>query len=171
MTPEKAQYYWMMLRLGQQDAYERELDRLLEEEDPLSPLTLDLAVCMSDVNQTLSVLRDFVWDHPVDQLQVYDMILDDLRQQYTAGALSAEQTAGLLWNITRLVDDSADPPWVELHTLIYDYELWDEGMISKEVFHQAFDSVFLHGKRLDAWALQREQNKKKSWLDFFRKPK
>ena len=42
----------------------------------------------------------------------------------------------------------------------YEREL-DEGMISEEVFETGFESVFLHGERLDVWALQREYNQKR----------
>ena len=88
MTPEKAQYHLLMLRLGQRAEYDRELDRILEEEDPLPPLILDLALCMSDLNQTISLLREFLLDHPADQQTVYDMVPADLRRKYTEEKLT-----------------------------------------------------------------------------------
>ena len=67
MTPERAQYHLLMLRMGEYDEYDRELDRLLLEQDPLSPLVLELAFCISDREQTISVLRNFLLDHPADE--------------------------------------------------------------------------------------------------------
>lgn len=171
MTPEKAQYYWMMLRLGLREAYDRELDRLLQEEDPLSPLTLELADSISDVNRTISVLRNHLWARPADQRQVCGLILDDLRRAYLAERRCAEETARALQAILAMVDDSAEPPWVELYAMTYDFELWEEGIISREVFQLGFDAAFLRGQRLDVWAMQRALNQKRPLIDRFRKPK
>lgn len=167
MTPEEVQYHWSMLRLGQQDAYQRELDRILEEEDPLSPLTLELAGCMSDVNRTLSILQGFLREHPADQQQVYDLIMDDLRGQYLAGAITAEALAPLLWWITELVEDPTEEPWVNLYRLADGYDVMEAGLITREEFHQIFDARFLRDEDLDIRQLR--AGKKTSIFDFFRK--
>lgn len=167
MSPETAQYHLMMLRLGQREEYDRELDRILEEEDPLPPLILDLALCMSDVNRTISVLREYSMDHPADQQQVYDMILADLRRKYTEQSLTAVQTVALLWNITRIVKDPGEDPWRQLYGPIDDYDLMEAGILSGESFIEALEA-FLRG---EAWGNVRpvKPKKKKSILDFFRK--
>ena len=171
MTPERAAYHRLMLFAGLQEEFERELDFALETEDPITAPILDLAFCMSDLNQTVSVLNNYTLDYSVDEQQVYDMIMAELRMQYVSKKLNAREICEVLSKIQRICDFGE--PWIELYSYLYEYELLDEGMISREVFEAGFESVFLHGERIDIWALQKEHNqkKKKSVLDFFRKQK
>lgn len=171
MTPEKAQYHLLMLRLGQREAYDRALDRILVEEDPLPPLILDLALCMSDLNQTISILREYIHDRPADQQQVYDLVLADVHRKYDTKEWDALQTAGFLWEVRRAAWDFSEDPWDGLYHLVYEFELFEEGLISRDVFDEAFDSIFRRGVGLDVWTMEaaRHPKKKKSILDFFRR--
>lgn len=169
MTPEQAAYHRLMLLAGLPEAFEQELDQALEQEDPLTPLTLELACCMSDLNRTLSVLHNHLLDHPANEHQVYELVLAGFRRQYTEGKLDELRVCQCLTQIQSSCD--AIEPWIDLYPCLYDYELLEEGMICDEVFRRCFRSVFLDGVELDAWALQKEYNpkKKKSLMDFFRK--
>ena len=171
MTPERAAYHRLMLLAGLQEEFEKDLDFALETEDPITAPILDLAFCMSDLNQTVSVLYNYTLDYSVDEQQVYDMIMAELRRQYASKELNAREVCEVLSKIQRICDFGV--PWIDLYTYLYEYELLDEGMISEEVFETGFESVFLHDERIDVWALQKEYNqkKKKSVLDFFRKQK
>ena len=169
MTPERAAYHRLMLLVGLQEEFERELDFALETEDPITAPILDLAFCMSDLNQTVSVLHNYTLDYSVDEQQVYDMIMAELRRQYAGKKLNAGEVCEVLSKIQHICDFGE--PWLDLYTYLYEYELLDEGIISQEVFETGFESVFLHGERIDVWALQKEHNQKKSLLDFFRKQK
>lgn len=171
MTPERAVYHRLMLLAGIHDEYERELDQALEVLDPIPEPELSLACCMSDLDQTASILYNYTLDHPADDQQVFDMLLTEVRRRYVGGELTAEETCELLSKFHQILRQTCDfsDLWIDLYAYLYDYELFDEGLISREVFVTAFDSLFLHEKQLDAWQLQREQNKKKSIRDFFRK--
>ena len=171
MTPEQAAYHRLMLLAGFCGEYERELDLALETEDPITAPVLELAFCMSDLEKTVSVLCNYALDHSVDEQQVYDMIVAEFRRQYVSRQMNAKKVCEALNKIQRICYFTE--PWTELYSYLYEYELLDEGMISEEVFETGFESVFLHGKRIDVWALQKEYNqkKKKSLLDFFRKQK
>ena len=171
MTPERAAYHRLMLLAGLQEEFEKDLDFALETEDPITAPILDLAFCMSDLNQTVSVLYNYTLDYAVDEQQVYDMIMAELRRQYACKRLNAREVCEVLIKIQHICDFGE--PWIELYSYLYEYELLDEGMISQEVFEAGFESIFLHGERIDVWALQKEHNqkKKKSVLDFFRKQK
>ena len=126
---------------------------------------------MSDLNQTVSVLYNYTLDYSVDEQQVYDMIMAELRRQHACKRLNAREVCEVLIKIQHICDFGE--PWIELYSYLYEYELLDEGMISQEVFEAGFESIFLHGERIDVWALQKEHNqkKKKSVLDFFRRQK
>ena len=162
MTPDQAQYYLLMLRMGEYDEYDRELDRLLEEQDPLSELVLELAFCMSDRRETISVLHNFLLDHPADEEKLMQSQLDWVRTQYREKAMTALQAAQYLDKLTHI--HSGADPWWELYAYMDDYELYKGGFISLAVFEKCFDSYFLHGIDLDPWQLQQEETRQKSLL-------
>ena len=128
MTPERAAYHRLMLLAGLQEEFVRELDFALETEDPITAPILDLAFCMSDLNQTVSVLYNCTLDYSVDEQQVYDMIMAELRRQYASKKLNAREVCEALSKIQRICDFGE--PWIDLYTYLYEYELLDEGMIS-----------------------------------------
>ena len=166
MTPEQAQYFLLMLRMGEYDEYDAFLDRLLVEQDPLSPLVLELAFCMSDRRETISVLHNFLLDHPADEAQLMNQQLDWVRKQYREKAMTAIQAAAYLSRVYHT--KSGTEPWWELWQYLDDYDLYTDGTISQAVFETCFESMLLRGERLNFWVLQEEENKQKSLLDKLR---
>ena len=162
MAPEQAQYYLLMLRMGEYDEYDAALDRLLVEQDPLSPLVLELAFCMSDRRETISVLHNFLLDHPADEEQLMNQQLDWVRKQYREKTMTAIQAAAYLSRAYHT--KSGTEPWWELWQYLDDYDLYTDGTISQAVFETCFDALLLRGERLNSWVLQEEENKQKSLL-------
>lgn len=160
MTPQQAQYHLLMLRLGEYDEYDQALDRLLEEQDPLSPLVLELACCMSDRQKTISVLHNFLLDHPADERQLMESQLAWVRRQYSEKAMTAVQAAEYL---SRVYDvKSSLEPWWEMFVYLDEYELYTDGMISLSVFEQCFEARLLRDEMLNPWKLQEGENREKS---------
>ena len=166
MTPEQAQYFLLMLRMGEYDEYDAFLDRLLVEQDPLSPLVLELAFCLSDRRETISVLHNFLLDHPADEKLLMNQQLDWVRRQYSAKAMTAVQAAAYLSRVYHT--KSGTEPWWELWQYLDDYELYTDGVISQAVFETCFDALLLRGERLNSWVLQEEETKQRSLLDKLR---
>ena len=163
MTPEQAQYYLLMLRMGEYEEYDAALDRLLVEQDPLSPLVLELAFCMSDRRETISVLHNFLLDHPADEAQLMESQLEWVRKQYREKAMTATQAADYLYGL--IVANDWDEPWSDLWQYYDVCELYDDGIISQTVFEQCFEAALLRGEDLNCFVLQEEENKLKSLLD------
>ena len=166
MAPEQAQYYLLMLRMGEYDEYDVALDRLLVEQDPLSPLVLELAFCMSDRRETISVLHNFLLDHPADEEQLMESQLAYVRKKYSEKAMTALQAADYLYGL--IVANGWNEPWFNLWQYCDVCELYEDGFISQTVFEQCFEAALLRGENLDCWALQEEENKQKSLLDKLR---
>lgn len=160
MTPDEAQYHLLMLRLGQYDEYDKALDRLLLEQDPLSPLVLELACCMSDRRETISVLHNFLLDHPADERKLMESQLEWVRKQYREKAMTAVQAAEYLSRVYYVKPDLE--PWWELYIYLDDYELYTDGMISLSVFEQCFEARLLRDEMLNPWKLQDGENRQKS---------
>lgn len=162
MTPEQAQYYLLMLRMGEYEEYDAFLDRLLVEQDPLSPLVLELAFCMSDRRETISVLHNFLLDHPAEETQLMESQLAYVRKKYSEKAMTALQAADYLYGL--IVANDWNEPWFDLWQYCDVCELYEDGFISQTVFEQCFEAALLRGEHLDCWALQEEENKQKSLL-------
>lgn len=160
MTPEQAQYYLLMLRMGEYDAYDRELDRILEEEDVLSDLVLELAFCMSDRGKTISVLHNFLLDHPADEKGLMERQLDWVREQYRDKTMTAVQAAEYLWKLTEIY--GFEEPWFGLYFYIDEYELYEDEQISLSVFEQCFEARLLRGEMLNPWKLQQDEDRERS---------
>ena len=159
VTPEIVEYHRAMLLVGLGDRFYRAFDEALEQENPLSDLFLSLCTCISDETEVLHILREYTLDHPFDEQTVCDLILDDIRSRYLAGALSRTEVVDLLYRIPRNLDKFYDEPWHSLTDLSYDLELLEENIITEEVFNQCFDSWLLRGKPLSAWALREKAGK------------
>ena len=162
MTPDQAQYYLLMLRMGEYEEYDAFLDKLLLEQDPLSPLVLELACCMSDRRETISVLRNFLPDHPADQRALMESQLSFLRKKYAEKAMTAAEVADRLYAL--IVANDHEDPWCGLWQYCDLYELCEDGIISRTVFEACFEAEFLRGESLDCWKLQEEENRQKSLL-------
>jgi len=160
MTAEMAMYYSAMLQVGLGDNFYRAFDKALEEEEPLSSLTLSLCDCISDVNAVLHILMEYTLDHAVDEQVVCDLILEDVRVRYDSGEMSRVDVVTTLYDIARLLDKWwEDDPWDYLMIMSYDLELYEDGIISEEVFIKSFDAWWNGGERVDVWELHRKEHK------------
>ena len=158
MTPERAAYHRLMLLAGLWEEYERELDLTLETADPIPEPELDLALCMSDLDRTVSVLYNYLLDHPADDQQVYDMVLSTIRDLYTREGHPASELTCILYRIAMAADRwCIDPPWCDVYDLSIVQELYADGHISEEVFLAVFEALLLHGQYLSAWELQQKE--------------
>ena len=161
MMAETVEYYRAMLLVGLGDGFYQAFDRALEEENPLSDLTLSLCTCISDITKVLHVLREYTLDHPFDEQLVYDLILEDLRGRYQAGQMTRSEITETMYRIVMNLDKFWEEPWHDITHPSYDLELWEDGWICEEVFNQCFDAWFFHGKILDPWKIQEKSNAKK----------
>lgn len=173
MTPEKATYYRLMLLAGLREEFDQDLEQTLETADPIPDPELDLAFCMSDLDKTISVLNNYALMFSVDEAQVCEMVLTELRKQYLEQRLTSAQLVQIMYTIAQAQESWQDDPWDKLRYPFYDYELMEEGLLSQETFECAFRDFLLLDKHTDVWALEKEhqQKKKKSFWDFFRKRK
>lgn len=159
MIPERAVYHQIMLCEGFHEEYDQELNDVLEKADPIPQPELDLALCMSDPNKTISILNNYVADHPADGNQVYEMVLGKMRQLYTDKVMSAHQLANLMYSIADSWDMILDGPWDEMRHLIYNADLANTGIISQDEFLSAFDLFLKTGQHSDIFAQRSKKEK------------
>lgn len=144
MTREDASYFLILLKNGFHDEYDEWLDRHLEEEDPLSDLVLDLSLCASDVNETISCLQNYCADLPageLDESAVCERLRLFLKEAHHANRLSKEQTVDYMFRFALSHGDPGDfgeGSWNEMYFMGDNYCLAQEGYNSWE----SFDSIF-----------------------------
>ena len=173
MTPEQAEYHRAMLLVGLDDGFEKCFDEALEVEDPLSDVILALSTCISNREQVLSVLRDYTLTHPFDENAVRDLIFEDISNRYRFGEMDRVKMVTALYDVVNALDKFHDDPWNILMEPTYYLDLYEEDLITEDVFDQCFDAWFYGGERLDPWKLQRQVNsrnqKAKWWQKLFKK--
>ena len=173
MTPEQAEYHRAMLLIGLDDSFEKCFDEALEVEDPLSDVILALSTCISNREQVLSVLREYTQAYSLNEKTVRDLILEDIRGRYQSGEMDRVEMVTALYDVVAFLDKSLDDSWNVFTEPTYYLELYEEDLISEDVFDQCFDAWFYHGERLDPWALQRDVSKQKGkpkwWQKLFKK--
>ena len=173
MTPEQAEYHRAMLLVGLDDRFEKCFDEALEVEDPLSEVVLALSTCISSREQVLSVLWEYTLTHPFDENAVRDLILEDISNRYRSGETDRVEMVTALYDVVSALNKFHVDPWNILMEPTYYLDLYEEGLITEDVFDRCFDAWFDRGERLDPWALQREVSKQKGkpkwWQKLFKK--
>ena len=139
MTVEMAEYHRAMLQMGLGDQFYKAFDKMLEEEDPLSELTLLLCDCISDVNAVLHILGEYTLAKTVDEQAVRDLILNDIRIRFEAGQMSRRDVIATLYDIACGMNKPWEDPWLYFYMMSKVTDLYEEGFISEEVFHKDFD--------------------------------
>ena len=138
MTLEKAVFYRRMLSVGLSDTYQTEIECAIEQEALLSGLLLDLALCLSDINKTISVLDGYIAGREADEEQVYEMLLSELRKLYLSDAISLQQAAEALLTIQESESLYCGEGWSDLLFLSYEYDDVKDGYCSMEDFLKLF---------------------------------
>ncbi len=148
MTPERSEYYRLLLQLGYGEEYDEALDRALLEEDPLSDLVLALACCGSDRNKTIGVLGEYLLDHPADGEQVCDLLLEYFGRCYHQGSLTLGETVEILYHMAFSQPDPWATPYERLLEPSYHWEYVEMGIADEKEFVRQFENWLLHRGRV-----------------------
>ncbi len=156
MTPERAKFHALLLEQGDRSLFDRELTAALEEEAPLSALTLDLSVCTS-LEETLHVLHEYLLDHPADMNAVEAMLRAELSHRYEQGQITQEECLALMRRAGEGTELPMDVSLVEEYL-----EMAEEGYLCEETASLCLTAL-LKGEAIpDVWALDKaiRRNKK-----------
>ena len=142
MKREDAYYYKILLMAGIEDGYDQWLDGFLENEDPLSEIVLNLSLCGSDVNATISCLHNFCAGETLDERAVVEKLRLFLKEAYHAGRMTKKETVSYMYSFAichggpRVFDCSI---WGDMYYLDDYHSLAEDGI----VYWDAFDSQFM----------------------------
>ena len=162
MKLEEAYYHQLLLMAGLNDDYDGWLDSYLEAEDPLSRIVLDLALCGSDVNKTISCLQSYCgcW-LPLDETQLCEKLRLYLKGQYHSGKMDQEAVVNAMH---RIADAHGDPGdfnieiWYDFYHMDDYLDMAKDGIITRSAFDVAFFQFLDDGVPMKDTALRQRKN-------------
>lgn len=139
MTPFEGSKCLLLLHLGWKDDYFRLLDRALEQEDPLSPLTLELALCGSDTEAAVNVLTFHPEVRAIPQEMPLGWLKEKLYWEYKQKTLTPEHLSGLWQSLCTSYDLIEDKFWCRVDYLL---EYAEDGFITERDFQADLRRLF-----------------------------
>ena len=156
MTPERVQFHLLMLESGEHGLFEAELNVALEEEEPLSELTLALSLCRSDVD-SMHVLREYLLDHPADMDAVDCMVREELHDRLQSGKITPERSLQLMRNIAGGTCAGCLPDLYQDVCAVEEYrDLAAEGALCEEAYILCLEALLNAEPLPDVWKLNKE---------------
>ena len=170
MKLDDAYYHLLLLKSGLDDSYDKWLDGYLEAEDPLSEIVLNLALCGSKVNETISCLNAYCgWKPTVDERGICDRLRNYLKDAYHSGRMSQREVVNAMYRIASAHGDPDDyyfDIWGDFYYLEDSLHLVECGIISEEVFQEAFLLFLNDGIPLDGTIWERKPPRKGRFCNF-----
>lgn len=149
MTYEYAVYYKILLLCGYTDELYNFIDQALIEQEPISPVVLDLSSAGTDKNKLLSVLNEYLLDANDSDIDydgtVFRLILAFLNRKYTQEAMPMAELTKLMYHIADYTDRIYDDPWHTMSVLYLLFEEAESGYIDKENYLRQFHAFLNDG--------------------------
>lgn len=167
MNYSDAYYHLLLMQAGLDDNYDAWLNTYLEIEDPLSDIVLELSLCASDLNKTISCLKAYCSGKPVDEKAVAERLRLFLKEAFNTGRMSKDEVVSAMY---RLVVNHSAPYefdtdiWGDMYYLEDYYGLAKDGIIPWDNFDKLFLAYLYEGTPLDSeklWGLSAEKPKLK----------
>ena len=161
---DDAYYHLLLMRAGLDDGYDAWLDGYLEAQDPLSEIVLNLALCGSNVNETISCLNAYCGPKPeVDERKICDRLRNFFKNAYHRQQMDQRSVVDAMYRIACAHGDPGDFAfnlWGDFYYMEDCLELVEDGIASKEVFDEAFLLFLNEGVPLDGTIWDRKPSRK-----------
>jgi hypothetical protein len=149
MTYEYAVYYKLLLLCGYTDELYNFIDQALIEQDPISPVVLDLSSAGTDKNKLLSVLNAYLLDVNDSDIDyngtVLRLILAFLNRKYAQEAMPMAELTKLMCHIVDYTDRVYGDPWRTMFELGILFDEAESGYICKESYLRQFHAFLNDG--------------------------
>ena len=173
MTLERAYYHKLMLEVGLAERFDQELDTMLEQEDPLSELTLALSTCGGDRNEQIHILNDYILSAPKEQIDkdaVFSLVAEDFRARYEQSPEALEQLTRQMGSAAWLSGWWMEDPWNAMYLMRDWYDDIEARLLPRDVFLESFRKLLSSGEVFDPLDAQRrklQQNTLPARIRFF----
>ena len=160
MTVERAYYHKLMLEVGLTESFDQELDNLLEQEDPLSELTLALSTCGGDRNEQIHILNDYILSVPKGQIDsdaVFSLVAEDFRARYEQSPEALEQLTQQMGSVAWLSGWWTEDPWNAMYLMSDWYDDIEARLLPRDAFLESFRKLLSSGEVFDPLDAQRRK--------------
>ena len=140
MTVEQAAYHKLFLQNGLTEHFDRDVDKRLERENPLSDLTLALSTCGGKREEQIHILNEYILNTAPEQIDkdtVFSFVADELRERFEENPdTDLEAFTMLMHVIARDSDWWRDfEPWATMYEMPDFYEAaYKDHIISEACF-------------------------------------
>lgn len=139
MTFEEAKFFLLMLQSNFDNIFDEWLEKELLTQERLSDLVLELSLCSSDKNKTISVLNNYCSDKDIDMNLVFDLVWKELHNVYVNNLLSQEKLIDRMYMIYRAMDyNDIDCYWQTFDIIFECADLTKDGTITQESFDKMY---------------------------------
>ena len=147
LTVEQAVFYKLLLIHGLTERFDRELDERLEQENPLSDLTLALSTCGGKREEQIHILNEYILNTAPEQIDkdaVFSLTADELWERFEENPdTDLEAFTTLMHEIARDSDWWKEfEPWATMYNIhLYYDEAFADHTITKPCFWTIFRSL------------------------------
>ena len=139
MTPFEASRCLLFLLLGWKDEYFRLLGLALEQEDPLSRITLELALCGSDTEAAISFLQHDPAVQAIREEVILRWLKDMLYEKYCQGNLLPDDLSRTYLGLSTSYDIYDDLFWYRVEHLL---EYRENGFLTEKEYQDGLQEMF-----------------------------
>ena len=167
MRAEDFYYFKLLLSFGLSEEYDEWLNNSLESEAQLSDIVLQLSLCGSDKNKTISVLHHYCEKTEIDERIVCDKLRGFLKEEYHSKRLDKEQTVLYMYKFATAhsaINDLNIDIWGDMIYMDDYYQLAKDGTILWENFDNVFLNYLNDGIAIDSNLLWHPKTKQKSTI-------
>ena len=162
LTHEEALYQKLLLEAGITDELEPVVDRLLNEEEPLSDVALRLAYCHGDTNEQLAALNVYlsgVTFESMDTNAVFEELKAYFRKAYEADPDDLKRLSKLMYRISNRTGHDLEEPWFQLWMIGEYYDCVEDLSMHPDDFRERLTALLYRGEKVYPWKADQGQVK------------
>ena len=162
LTHEDAFYHKLLLETGLPGELEPVIDRLLNEEGPLSDVTLRLAYCHGDPKEQLAALNEYlsgVSFESMDTNAVFEKLKAYFRKAYEADPDDLKRLSGLIYRISNRTGHELEEPWFQLWMIGEYYDCVEDLSMHPDDFRERLTAFLYRGEKVYPWKADHGQVK------------
>ena len=163
-----AYYYMLLLEVGFKEDVNNWINLIAEEKNSLDGIYLDLVCNLGDNNKVISCLHNYIGEKEVDDDALATKLRLFILNKYESGSIDICQVAESLTGFVNLTEKWHSKPFYNFVLIGDAYDLYQEGIITKEKLDNIVDKFLKTGEDIDYDSLF---NKKQGFIKILNEEK
>ena len=167
-----AYYYMLLLEVGFKEDVNNWINLIAEEKNSLDGIYLDLVCNLGDNNKVISCLHNYIGEKEVDDDALATKLRLFILNKYESGSIDICQVAESLTGFVNLTEKWHNKPFYNFVLIGDAYDLYQEGIITKEKLDNVVDKFLKTGEDIDYDSLfNKKQGKKQGFIKILNEEK